>query len=61
VSNPPDWLSQDLILDHFGAPDQQGKYLSFVENLIGETYETTLTTAVNPLCSALGWLRSRQL
>ena len=46
LSSPPDWLSQHLILDHFGAPDQQGKYRSFVETLIGETYETPLKAVV---------------
>jgi putative transposase len=46
LSAPPDWLSQHLILDHFGAPDQQGKYRSFVETLTGETYETPLKAVV---------------
>lgn len=43
---PPEWLSRNLILDHFGAPDQQGKYRSFVETLIGETYETPLKAVI---------------
>lgn len=46
LTAPLEWLSQNLILDYFGAPDQQGKYRSFVENLIGETYETPLMAVV---------------
>jgi len=46
LAAPPDWLSQNLILDHFSAPDQQGKYRSFVETLIGESYDTPLKAVV---------------
>ncbi len=46
LSGTPDWLSRNLILDHFGAPDQEGKYRRFVESLIGETYETPFKAVV---------------
>lgn len=46
LTTAPAWLSQDLILDHLGAPDQQEKYRNFVETLIGETYETPLKAVV---------------
>ena len=46
LTAPPDWLSQNLILDHFGTPDQNVKYQIFVETHIGETYETPLKTVV---------------
>lgn len=42
-----DWLSQDLILEHFGAQNRKGKYRSFVETLIGETYDTPLKAVVS--------------
>lgn len=42
----PDWLSRNLILGHFGVPDQAGKYRRFVESLIGETYDTPLKAVV---------------
>ncbi|MDD2338216.1 MAG: transposase [Geobacteraceae bacterium] len=46
LAPPPDWLTQDLILKYFSAQDQKGKYLDFVETLIGETYETPLKAVV---------------
>lgn len=46
LSATPNWLSRNLILDHFGTPDQEGKYRRFVECLIGETYETPLKAVV---------------
>jgi hypothetical protein len=46
ISATPDWLSRNMILDHFAAPEREGKYRHFVESLIGETYETPLKAVV---------------
>jgi putative transposase len=42
----PDWLSQDLILEHFSARNQKAKYRDFVETLIEKSYETPLKAVV---------------
>jgi len=43
---PPDWLTRNLILDHFGAPDQEGKYRNFMESINGESNESPLKAVV---------------
>lgn len=42
----PNWLNQNLILDHFSVQNQKGKYRDFVETLIEESYETPLKAVV---------------
>lgn len=45
-ASTPEWLTEDLILSNFGPQNHKAKYRSFVESLIGETYETPLKHVV---------------
>ena len=55
---PPTWQKMDFIIGYFGkkAADPQKRYRQFVEDMLGEDYESPLTEAVgSSLLGSLGF------